>query len=316
MKARFFFSILLALSVTAAAEAQKKGKKDPPKPPEPPKRVCNDGNPAADDGSCPEDFVRTCQDGTPAFEDGTCPEDIPKVNYFEVPFKIKTNIPLAAISVDQIDIGQAPYEGTSRISEGSHIFSVVFPDFDMVSEEIEVNADFARTGITKDITLVAKNEKARDLLSTDEGIQRFMVSGLTVDGFLAYQQSKKIRNIGIIVAATSVASFGGFTALRLSEVDQSNAGISALLTLGIVSFVVGAPATTYGFLKMKKAGTMLRDEEFRPQPPEAPEPEPEPEPKPTPTPTSTPASAPASAPAAAAPAPATTTPPADTKKPK
>ena len=310
MQARWFWIALLSLSVSWSAEAQKKKKPDP-KPPEPPKRVCQDGNPAAEDGSCPEDFIRTCQDGNPAFEDGSCPEDAPKINYQEVPIEVKSNLELAAITIDDLDVGQAPFKGSTRISEGSHVFSVIFPGFNLVSEEIEVNADLARKGITKVVTLEPTNEAARGALSTSKGIEKFIVSGLTVDGFLQYQQAKKIRNGGVLVLVGSALFFGGFTAMRLTFENQDNPLISTALTFGVVSAIVGAPATAYGQFRFKKASKMLRDEEFRRKPPAPPE-EPEaPESKPASAPVSMPASAPASAPVLA---PTPTPTPTPTKK--
>jgi hypothetical protein len=290
MQARWFWIALLSLSVSGFAEAQKKKKPDP-KPAAPPTRVCQDKNPAAEDGSCPEDFIRTCQDGNPAFEDGSCPEDVPKVTYQEIPIEVKSNIELAAITIDEIDVGQAPFKGSSRVSEGPHVFSVIFPGFTLLSEEIEVNSDLARKGITKTVTLEPINEKAKEPLSTSKGIEKFIVSGLTVDGFLQYQQSKKIRNSGILVLAGSALFFGGFTAMRLTFENKDNPLIATALTFGVVSAVIGIPATAYGQIRFKKSATMLRDEEFRRKPPAPPEPPEEPEVKPTPA--SMPASAPA-----------------------
>jgi hypothetical protein len=297
MRSNWLLISALSLGIAWSAEAQKKKKPEPK--PEPPKRVCKDGNPAAEDGSCPEDFVRMCQDGNPAFEDGTCPEDAPKVNYLDIPIEVKANIEMASILVDDNDVGQAPYKGSSRVSEGEHVFAVVFPDFELYSEEITVNSDLARNGITKTITLVPKNEKAKAALSTDKGIEKFLDSGLTVDGFLQYQQSKKIRNGGILVLVGSALCFGGFTAMKLTFEDQSNQLISAALTLGVVTFAIGAPATGFGQFQLKKAATKLRDEEYRRKPPAPPEPEEEPEPatKPASAPVSAPASAPVTPPA-------------------
>jgi hypothetical protein len=291
MKARWFWITLLSLSIAWSAEAQKKKKPDP-KPPEPPKRVCQDGNPAAEDGSCPEDFIRTCQDGNPAFEDGSCPEDAPKINYQEIPIEVKSNVELAAITIDDLDVGQAPFKGTSRISEGSHVFSVIFPGFNIVSEDIEVNADLSRKGITKVVTLEPINEKAKGALSTPKGIEKFIVSGLTVDGYLEYQQAKKIRNGGVVALSASLLFFGGFTAMKITFENQDNPLIATALTFGVVSAIVGAPATVYGQYKLKKSATKLRDEDFRRKPPAPPEPPDEPESKPASAPSTAPTSAP------------------------
>jgi hypothetical protein len=295
MQARWFWITLLSLSISWSAEAQKKKKPDP-KPPEPPKRVCQDGTPAAEDGSCPEDFIRTCQDGNPASDDGVCPEDAPKVNYQEIPIEVKSNLELAVINIDDLDVGQTPFKGTSRISEGPHVFSVIFPGFNLISEEIEVNASLARTGITKVLTLEPTNEAAKEALSTSKGIEKFIVSGLTVDGFLQYQQAKKIRNGGVLVLVGSALFFGGFTAMRLTFDNQDNPLISTALTFGVVTAIIGAPATAYGQVRFKKASKMLRDEEFRRKPPAPPEPPEEPVSKPASAPVSLPASAPVIAP--------------------
>lgn len=291
MRARSLALLLLGLLIAAQAEAQKKKKK----PPQPPARTCQDGKPAAQDGSCPEDFVRTCQDGKPAAEDGSCPEDTataPPAKFYEIPFKITANIDLAAVSVDELEVGQTPLDSTARIKEGPHVLGVIFPGFDAYTEDITVDEDLRRSGYTRSLTLVPTKEEARPLLDSDDEIKRFLGSGLTVDGYVAYTEARKIRNFGLIVLGGSVAAFGGFTtAFILLEDNRKSPAVTLPFTLGVISLLVGAPAYGVGRLRVQKAREQRRDDEFQIKPPAAPAP-----PEPTTAPATAPASAPASGP--------------------
>lgn len=262
-------------------------------------RICNDGKPAADDGTCPEDYMRICADGQPAFEDGTCPEDAvatPDKTYFDVPFNIKANIDLAVVTMDDQEIGQTPLKTTARVPEGSRTLAVIFPGFEPFIEEIKVDRALSLTGITRSVELTPTNERAKELLSTEEGIQRFLASALTVDAYVSYQDARKIKTAGLIFLIGSGVSFAGMTAALIASENDGNAAVTLPLTIGTITFLAGVPTYVYGALKLNKAKSQRRNAEFQLQPPTSPpapdltEPASEPvsEPASTPDETSTP----------------------------
>lgn len=291
MKKAIVAALSLALSVgPALAQKGKKGK-----PPEPPKRTCEDGSTAAEDGSCPEDFIRKCQDGQPAAEDGTCPEDLPPepvINYYNVPVEVKGNLDLAVVSFDDLEVGPVPLVGEARLSEGPHTFSVVFPGFAPYVEEIAVFPEMTSTGVKREVELLPVNEDAKALLSSPRALEKFLDSGLTVDGYLAYNQASKVKRFGLFTLIGGGAAFAGFITTRVVLENQDSPAVTLPFTVGLTALLIGAPTYGYGRYKAKQAQANKRDAEFLRKPPEPKEVPAAPKKK-------APASAPASLPAPA-----------------